>query len=55
MSAPMYVTSQSGLVHHWNCPRIRGDVWVWNPRNDGPGVNKACAKCLPDGLPGEAS
>lgn len=47
------VTTRTGLVHLADCPALRPvhERWPWQARNDGPGVARACAKCLPDGLP----
>jgi hypothetical protein len=53
MRAPWLVTTATGVVHWSTCPSLRPVHvhWPWDPRNDGPGVARACRKCLPDGLP----
>lgn len=48
------LTVDGGTVHAPTCQIAqRAATWPWQPRNDGPGVAHACAKCLPGGLPEE--
>lgn len=50
---PTLVTTRGGVVHIVDCARLspEHESWPWDPKNDGPGVARACKSCLKNGLP----